>query len=127
MKSEGDGSPVDHRFDPYRGRVARLSRGGDVAGFAHLAVETWWEAKGPFWKGRMVNGLEVPHWHAVIRKNDGSWEYEDTVSLAPTPEEIDQELADLHEGYFDGRHGRLRMEWLDGDEAKSILNEHFRD
>ncbi|RVX46725.1 hypothetical protein EDD27_9625 [Nonomuraea polychroma] len=73
----------------------------------------------------MVNGRELPHWHMVTRKEDGSWEYEDTISFAMSPEELDQELAELESGYCDCRGGRLHMEWLDGDEAKSITNEHF--
>ncbi|MGP3920712.1 hypothetical protein [Nonomuraea sp. 10N515B] len=75
----------------------------------------------------MVNGRELPHWHVVTRKADGSWEYEDTISFAMSPEELDQELAELESGYCDWRGGLLRMEWLDGDEAKSIMNEHFRE
>ncbi|NUW33870.1 hypothetical protein HTZ77_20890 [Nonomuraea sp. SMC257] len=125
MKIEGDKDPVDHRLDAYRGRVARLTKDGKPMGFLHITVERWGEVKGLFWRRRLVNGRELPHWHVATRKEDGSWEHEDTISFAMTPEELDQELAELESGYFDGRQGRLRMEWLNGEEAKSALSEHF--
>ncbi|MFC4056787.1 hypothetical protein ACFOWE_00625 [Planomonospora corallina] len=130
----GPTAPVDAAPGgaPPETRPPELDRSGTVrhdrprrTGFLLITTERWWELTGPFWRRRMVNGRELPHWHIVTRREDGSWEYEDTVDFASTPEELDRELAELGSGCYDGRRGRLRMEWLEGDEAGVVLDEHF--
>ena len=107
--------PSDPRVDPYRDRVAALSRRGSLAGHVlilteHYATQTgghlWWRRWGP------DREVAVPH----LEMLDGS--YDDSPI---GDDDLETELAQWSRDEMPVLGERLQMRWLEVDEALAVV------
>ena len=107
----------DHRLDPFRRGIGRLSDGGTEVGYLTSSVRTWWSVSGSLFSRKYVHPIERADWEIF-------WTQQPT-SCPPHVDgvmnDVDAEVAEWSRGEFALLGRTLRVDWLQGDEAERLL------
>ena len=103
---------LDPRLDRYRMAAGRLYDGDEFAAHLLTRVSVWWASAGPWWRRRQVNPQERVEWLLDFKPGF------DLAHPDGWSDGIDAAVDELDHDYFMFRGRRLRVVWLEGQEAE---------